>query len=460
LEKQFGQAMRVLSLQKDYQKVLGMLQTIQSDKRYRFAPSRFTQMVSDQLVYCQEQIDKQTKESSYQKYYSQALSAKHKGELGEAIRCIKQALSYKDTVEARELMNQWERERREARINQGKEWIKHPMLRYAMGIMAILFMGLQIYPLFVDWIYTEGSSEPVSQDTIAADTPKVISPKLDSILTTKFGAKMILVEGGTFMMGCTSEQKDCDDDEKPAHKVRLPSFYMGVNEVSFDEYDAYCDAVGKKKPNDLAWRYGKRPVINVSWYDVVEYCNWLSELEGLEACYSIDKETIDPNNKSESDSLKWTVVCDFDKKGYRLPTEAEWEYAAGGGNTSTGHIYAGVSSEDRLHLYGNFCDATCEFPHKDSTQNDGYMYTAPTGIYKPNELGLYDMSGNVWEWCWDWYSADAYNDSLKGTMQGTKRVLRGGCWAYPPVYLRSANRYQYWPYYRDSDLGFRLVRSH
>jgi len=433
LEKQFGQAMRVLSLQKDYQKVLGMLQTIQSDKRYHFAPSRFTQMVSDQLVYCQEQIDKQTKESSYQKYYSQALSAKRKGDLGEAIRCIKQALSYKDTAEARKLKEQWEEERREARINQGKAWIQHPMLRYALASIVMLFIVVQLYPRFIEWI------EAVRQDTIP------LAP---------ISERMVLVEGGTFMMGCTSEQKDCEDDEKPVHKVELSSFYMGATEVSFEEYDAYCDAVGKENPDDEGWGRGKRPVINVSWYDVVEYCNWLSELEGLNACYSIDKGTKDPNNKNSDDDIKWTVVCDFGKNGYRLPTEAEWEYAARGGNKSKGYIYAGVSIEDSLHIYGNF-----------DTDDDGYMYTSPIGIYRPNELGIYDMSGNVYEWCWDWYDSDIYKDSSqiyrspKGSIYGSGRVLRGGSWFSNAVDLRVANRLNYWPIERSASIGFRLTRT-
>jgi len=465
LEKQFEQAMRVLSIEKDYQKVFGILQAIQSDSCYRFALPRFTQLVSDQLAYCQEQLDKQTKASSYQKYYSQALSAKRKGDLGDAIRCIKQALSYKDTAEARKLKNQWEQERRDARINEGKEWIQRPMLLYALASIVMLFVIMQIYPRFIEWIYTEKSLKPVSQDTMASVAPKVMTPKPDAILLTKIKPKMVFVEGGTFMMGCTSEQKDCRDNEKPAHKVELASFYMGATEVSFAEYDAYYNATGKKKPDDVGWEHGKRSAINVSWYDVVEYCNWLSELEGLEVCYSIDKGIKDPNNKNDSDDVKWTVVCDFGMNGYRLPTEAEWEYAARGGNESTGYIYAGVSIEDSLHIYGNFCDSKCEYSWQVISQNDGYMYTSPVGIYRPNELGLYDMSGNVWEWCWDWYDSDMYKGrqqiyfSPRGSIYGSHRVLRGGSWSDESVYLRVSNRNYYWPLNRNNYVGFRLART-
>jgi len=276
---------------------------------------------------------------------------------------------------------------------------------------------------------------------------------------------MVWVEGGTFMMGCTSEQKDCGADEKPTHKVELSSFYMGATEVSFEEYDAYCDSVGKKKPDDEGWGRGRRPVINVSWYDVVEYCNWLSELEGLDACYSIDKEVKDSNHKYSSYDINWAVGCDFRKNGYRLPTEAEWEYAARGGNKSVGYIYSGVSIEDSLHIYGNFCDSSCENSLKTSIQNDGYIYTSPIGIYRPNELGIYDMSGNVWEWCWDWYTSDIYKytpqiyRSPKGSIYGSRRVLRGGsCYAYAAS-LRVAYRYYYWPNRHRHSIGFRLTRT-
>jgi len=277
--------------------------------------------------------------------------------------------------------------------------------------------------------------------------------------------QMILVEGGVFMMGCTSEQKDCEDNEKPVHKVELSSFYMGTTEVSFAEYDTYCESTGKNKPHDYGWGRENRPVIDVSWYDAVEYCNWLSKEEGLEPCYSIDKEHKDPNNEKEFDTLKWTVSCDFEKNGYRLPTEAEWEYAARGGNKSKGYRYSGTSVEEELYMYGNFCDSSCVLTNEETIQNDGYAYTAPVGMYKPNELGLYDMSGNVWEWCWDWYAYDTYviDQSLgrtpRGSTSGAVRVVRGAAAFEHAIHLRVSMRSMLLPTYQGYFCGFRLVRT-
>ena len=322
----------------------------------------------------------------------------------------------------------------------------------ALGIFWIL-IGMWLGPQLM---------EDGGKDTLAfsEDTTSVMS------MLAPISERMVWVEGGTFIRGCISERKDCIEDEKSAHKVEVASFYMGATEVSFEEYDAYCDSTSKKKPNDRGWGRGRRPVINVSWYDVVEYCNWLSKLEGLDACYSIDKETKDSHNKNRNDDdVKWTVVCDFGKNGYRLPTEAEWEYAARGGDKSKCYIYAGSSIEDSLHIYGNFCDSNCDYNWQDRNQNDGYMHTSPIGIYRPNELGIYDMSGNVWEWCWDWYASDIYKDSPeiyrspKGRIYGSLRVLRGGSWYYDAASLRVANRNDYRPYNRFDDLGFRLSRT-
>jgi len=277
---------------------------------------------------------------------------------------------------------------------------------------------------------------------------------------------MVFVEGGEFLMGCTDEQGgDCEENEKPVRKVFVDDFYMGKYEVTFEEYDAFCEATNRGKAHDWDWGRGKRPVIDVSWYDAVEYCNWLSEQEGLEPCYKIDKENEDPNNKNEKDDMKWTVQCDFTKNGYRLPTEAEWEYAARGGQVSEGYKWAGVGKEEELFLYGSYCEENCKFDWKDSLRNDGYQGTAPVGNFRPNEFDLYDMSGNVWEWCWDWkgtYISDEgdpiYRDVV-GPIYGSNRVLRGGSWFNLPAYLRVTYRGSSWPNFLSDYVGFRLVRN-
>ena len=139
---------------------------------------------------------------------------------------------------------------------------------------------------------------------------------------------MVFVEGGTFDMG-----SDQLEDEKPVHKVTLRSFMIGKYEVTFTEYDAYCQATGNSRPSDWNWGRGNRPVINVSWYDAVAYCNWRSQKEGLTSCYAINGTNVTYNAGAN---------------GYRLPTEAEWECAARGGNKSRGYTYSGSVRQDKL----------------------------------------------------------------------------------------------------------------
>jgi len=181
------------------------------------------------------------------------------------------------------------------------------------------------------------------------------------------------------------------------------------------------------------------PVIEVTWYDAAAYCNWLSEKMGLTPCYRGSGKTIQ---------------CDFSANGYRLPTEAEWEYAARGGAKSLGFAYAGSDNPDEVAWY--------------AANSGGVMH--PVGQKKPNELGLYDMSGNLYEWCWDWYSADYYAaspaDDPKGpasppvvlTPRGPERVRRSGSWREDAQSIRVAFRsFDYATYVGDN--GFRLVRT-
>ncbi len=265
-------------------------------------------------------------------------------------------------------------------------------------------------------------------------TPPPPKPELDH---------MVFVQGGTFQMG----SKDGYDNEKP-HSVTLSDYYIARHEVTFEEYDRFCQATGKKKPDDEGWGRGKRPAISVSWYDAIEYCNWRSSQDGLTPVYSINKLTKDPNNKSRIDKLKWTVTINWQANGYRLPTEAEWEYAAR--SRGKDHKWAGTSSESQLTSFANGTGET-----------DGYEYTSPVGTFKANDLGLFDMSGNVREWCWDWYGSYSRNSNSnpKGPNKGSYRVLRGGSWLNGPAYLRCANRLYSYPDNRFNDFGFRLSRA-
>ena len=285
---------------------------------------------------------------------------------------------------------------------------------------------------------------------------------------TANGNEMIFVKGGTFIMGDIFGGGR--GDEIPVHNVTVADFYISKYEITFEEFDKYCDGLGIKKKsedkdfNDL--KYGpkdfKRPVWKISWYEAIEYCNWLSQIEGLTPCYSIDKKNKDQNNKNPRDKLKWNVECNFKVNGYRLPTEAEWEYAARGGNKSRGYKYAGSNNLNDCAVNSIVAGWKIGGKHISILESNAVTYCV--GSKKSNELGLFDMSGNVWEWCWDWYNKEYYRDSSmknpQGSTSGKSRVLRGGSWNNQAFLLRVSNRkeaVQNDDY--DWRIGFRVVRN-
>ena len=218
---------------------------------------------------------------------------------------------------------------------------------------------------------------------------------------------MVYVSGGTFTMGATSEQgSDADSDEKPAHSVTLSGYYIGKYEVTQELWKAVMGS------NPSSFKGDNLPVENVSWNDVQEFLRKLNAMTG---------------------------------KRYRLPTEAEWEFAARGGNSSRGYKYSGSNSIGSVAWYYG---------------NSGNR-THAVGTKSPNELGIYDMSGNVYEWCQDWYSSSYYGSSPrtnpKGPNSGSYRVVRGGCWYYNSRICRVSFRDGYTPVVRNSYLGFRLA---
>ncbi|GHT82048.1 hypothetical protein FACS1894137_00230 [Spirochaetia bacterium] len=233
----------------------------------------------------------------------------------------------------------------------------------------------------------------------------------------------VYIQGGTFTMGSPETETGRSDDEVQ-HQVTVSGFYMGKYEVSQAEYKA---VIGN---NPSYFKGANRPVEWVSWLDAIEYCNKRSIKEGLAPAY----------RGSGND-----IVCDFSASGYRLPTEAEWEYAAKGGikNYLT-YEYAGGNNVDPL---GWYTDNSREHTHN-------------VGKKAPNSLGLYDMSGNVWEWCWDWYGEYSKEDQTDpaGAASGSNRVLRGGGGGNYAQSLRSANRESNAPSRRSDSYGFRVVR--
>jgi len=254
-----------------------------------------------------------------------------------------------------------------------------------------------------------------------------VPDSIPSIVTSSPAAKgnFVLVEKGSFTMGDTL-------------KVTLTyNFYIGKYEVTFREYDAFCEATGKSKPSDNSWGRGQRPVINVTWWDAIDYCNWLSEKEKIPKAYDDKGNLLDKDGRVTTDITK--VL------GYRLPTEAEWEYAARGGNKSRGYQYAGSSTVGDVAWYDS---------------NSGNK-TQEIGKKAPNELGIYDMSGNVWEWCSDWYgdySSSAQTNPYNSTA-GSYRVVRGGSWVNYATLTRVAYRDIYSPTGTYAYLGFRICRT-
>jgi len=245
--------------------------------------------------------------------------------------------------------------------------------------------------------------------------------------------KMIHIEGGTFIMG------DESDINNPAYEVRLDDFYLCEFPVTQDLYQALT----QKNPSEF--NGSRHPVEMVSWYDAVEFCNLLCKELGLEKVYSIDKETKDKDNTSGFDEIKWLVKTNNKAKGFRLPTEAEWEYAARGGAISNPTTYAG---SNRLEQVGWF------------RKNSGNE-TLEVGLKFPNQLGFYDMNGNVLEWCWDWYRDYNQKDrnNPKGTKSGSGRVYRGGGWSGDAGFCRVVFRNHLGPDYRLNGIGFRIALS-
>jgi formylglycine-generating enzyme required for sulfatase activity len=215
---------------------------------------------------------------------------------------------------------------------------------------------------------------------------------------------MMRVDGGTFSMGATSEQKEPWDDEKPVHQVTLSTYYIGETEVT----QALWKAVMGSNPANF--KGDNRPVENVSWNDCQTFIKKLNSLTG---------------------------------ENFRLPTEAEWEFAARGGSKSRGYQYSGSNNPSSVAWYDD---------------NSGSQ-THDVKTKSPNELGIYDMSGNVWEWCQDWYgkySSTSVTNPI-GAASGSYRVCRGGSWSHDAGFCRSAHRNNNTPGRQFNRLGLRLV---
>jgi formylglycine-generating enzyme required for sulfatase activity len=246
--------------------------------------------------------------------------------------------------------------------------------------------------------------------------------KRGSAGTTSIGMKFVAIAGGSFQMGSPSSEKGRSSDETQ-HRVRLSkSFLMSTTEVTQGQWQAVMGS----NPSGFSSCGADCPVENVSWFDAVKFANALSKKEGLRAAYRLSGK-----------SVSWNKTA----TGYRLPTEAEWEYAARGGEE---YVYSGSNTLSAVGW---------------SNENSGSKTHKVAGK-RANAWGLYDMSGNVYEWCWDWYGKDLRSSTDPvGAQSGDYRVGRGGSWFSKPAGARVADRDWYTPGYRFYNLGLRLVRT-
>ncbi len=245
----------------------------------------------------------------------------------------------------------------------------------------------------------------------------------DNLKDGGLGPEMVVIPTGSFQMGSLNKELGRSNDEDPQHIVRIRSFAMGQYEVTFDDYDRFAKATGRKLPSDEGWGRGNRPVINVSWHDAQAYAQWLSAQSGYT---------------------------------YRLPTEAEWEYAARAG-TTTPYWWGDQASHEQAN-YGKESELLGLAQGRDQ-----WEHTAPVGSFPPNPFGLYDTAGNVLEWVDDCYHDKYQGAPDDGSAWGDKpscdRGIRSGAWSTYPRFLRSAIRFWNMPDATNGNLGFRLARA-
>jgi formylglycine-generating enzyme required for sulfatase activity len=286
---------------------------------------------------------------------------------------------------------------------------------------------------------------------------------------------MVLIPAGSFVMGNCMDPSEGWSNELPLHTNTLSAFYMDTNEVSkaqWDEVYQWSITNGYSFENAGVGKATNHPVHTLSWFDVVKWCNARSEKEGLTPAYYTSAAQTNVYRTGQTDVqndwVKWNT-------GYRLPTEAEWEKAARGG--ASGHRFPWSDVDTISHSQANYrvitsngtnyftCDVSPTPGFHPAYTNNGTPYTSPVGSFAPNGYGLYDMAGNVWESCWDWYDDMYYSSSPETDPRGPasspsgERVLRGGSWYFSAINARCTYRLYSPPDGAGFDAGFRCVRG-
>jgi len=273
-------------------------------------------------------------------------------------------------------------------------------------------------------ISLSAQTQPTKIDEIRLSSGKTITIYSNGTWKERIFSKpkleFVNIPAGIFTMGSSDKEAYRETDETQRN-LKISAFKMSKYEVTFEQYDLFCDATGREKPSDAGWGRGNRPVVNVRWTDAVAFAEW--------------------------------VDC-------RLPTEAEWEYACRAGTITP--YNTGVCLNASQANYEGTSPYTSKCPKGEYKEK-----TMPVGSFAPNPWGLYDIHGNVWEWCSDWFApyppgkvkvpdVDEETNPI-GPLTGTYRVLRGGSWLNKAQHCRSAYRLNYSPDYRDFFIGFRLV---
>ena len=269
--------------------------------------------------------------------------------------------------------------------------------------------------------------------------------------TAEIPDSLVWVKGGTF--------KNTNSNYY-GKEVTVSDFYIGKYDVTQKEW---TEVMGT---NPSRFKGDNMPVEMVNWYDSIEYCNARSVKEGLRPYYIIDKQTTDPNNLpnpkfGDLDKIKWTVTINQEANGYRLPTEAEWEYAASGGQLSRSYKYSGSDDVEEVAWYWrNSGDIPLTGFWNWPAVQQNHNQPKPVGSKKPNELGLYDMSGNVRQWCWDWHGdLNPHSANPKGSQSGFGRVWKGGGWMGAEFCCEPAFRGALAANGAGPDQGFRVCRN-
>lgn len=268
----------------------------------------------------------------------------------------------------------------------------------------------------------------------------------------KYSQLFVEIKPRVFSLGAFDGDHDADAEEYPKHQVTLSrTFAMSRYQVTQNLWEKVMDM------NPSSFIGTNRPVENVNWLDCILFCNKYSEIKGLEKVYEVPKgleSVLKSQQKPISvvvNRLARSIKQNLDATGYRLPTEAEWEYCA---KANTNFLYSGSNNPEEVAWYGSHFA-------RDLKSGNSHGATHLVGGKNPNAFGIHDMSGNVWEWCWDWYGeylSESISDPT-GSLNGLNKVSRGGCWRGGTWGTRVSGRYRYEPSFRNSNIGFRLVRT-